>query len=115
MGKIWCWVAEPILFVTVGSTLDFSTLSSGTVPKSIIIVVAGVTVRVVCTYVAMSDRSYNWKEKLFYAIAWTPKATVQAALSGARRAAAARALCPPPAPPSRAACERAGGAWRDPN
>lgn len=24
---------------------------------------------------------YNWKERLFYAVAWTPKATVQASLS----------------------------------
>jgi len=29
----------------------------------------------------MFDRRYNWKERLFFAIAWTPKATVQASLS----------------------------------
>ena len=36
------------------------------------------------TYLAMWE--YPWKERAFYAIAWTPKATVQAALSGAGRA-----------------------------
>ena len=29
----------------------------------------------------MYDRAYTWREKLFYAAAWTPKATVQASLS----------------------------------
>jgi len=29
----------------------------------------------------MFDRQYNWKERVFYAVAWTPKATVQASLS----------------------------------
>lgn len=26
-------------------------------------------------------KRYNWEERLFFAVAWTPKATVQAALS----------------------------------
>jgi hypothetical protein len=29
----------------------------------------------------MYDRNYTWRERLFYALAWTPKATVQASLS----------------------------------
>jgi hypothetical protein len=29
------------------------------------------------------DPPYSWRSRLFFAIAWTPKATVQAALSGA--------------------------------
>lgn len=29
----------------------------------------------------MGGRRYNWKERLFFAVAWTPKATVQASLS----------------------------------
>jgi NhaP-type Na+/H+ or K+/H+ antiporter len=29
----------------------------------------------------MGRRRYNWKEQLFFAVAWTPKATVQASLS----------------------------------
>jgi hypothetical protein len=74
---------EPILFVTVGSTLDFSTLSSGTIPKSVLIVLTGGVLRMIVTYFCMSGFRYSRKEKLFYAIAWTPKATVQAALSAA--------------------------------
>lgn len=29
----------------------------------------------------MGKQRYTWKERLFFAIAWTPKATVQASLS----------------------------------
>lgn len=83
MSLIWRWVMEPILFVTVGSTLDFNTLSSGTIPKSVLIVLTGGVLRMIVTYFSMSGFGYSRKEKLFYAIAWTPKATVQAALSAA--------------------------------
>jgi hypothetical protein len=38
-------------------------------------------VRVIITFFIMGKRRYNWKERLFYAVAWTPKATVQASLS----------------------------------
>lgn len=43
---------------------------------------AGLVVRIITTFLSMSGFGYTTHEKLFYAIAWTPKATVQAALSG---------------------------------
>lgn len=43
----------------------------------------GACVRMLTTFLVMSGFGYSAKEKLFYAVAWTPKATVQAALSGA--------------------------------
>lgn len=36
----------------------------------------------IVTFFAMSRGGYTTKEKIFFALAWTPKATVQAALSG---------------------------------
>lgn len=83
MSLVWRWIMEPILFVTVGSTLDFAKLESGTIPKSVVIVLSGVTLRMICTYGAMSGFTFTWREKIFYSLAWTPKATVQAALSAA--------------------------------
>jgi len=83
MSVIWRWVMEPLLFVTVGSTLDFSTLETGTIPKALIIICTGLVLRMILTYIAMNGFGYSWKEKLFYGIAWTPKATVQAALAAA--------------------------------
>ena len=83
MNIIWTWIMEPMLFVTIGATLDFNTLDTGTIPRSVVIVCCGVTLRTIVTYFTMAGFGYSWKEKLFYAIAWTPKATVQAALSAA--------------------------------
>ena len=82
MGAIWNWVMEPILFVTVGQSLDFAQLAGGTIPRAVAIVCAGVTVRMAVTFVAMAGMHYTRREMVFYCIAWTPKATVQAALSG---------------------------------
>jgi hypothetical protein len=49
----------------------------------------GLVVRTLCTYLVMwgtgrpGDPAYSCRSRLFFAVAWTPKATVQAALSGA--------------------------------
>jgi Kef-type K+ transport system membrane component KefB len=78
----WNWVWEPLLFVTIGNSINFDTLDGGIIPKSLIIICSGVVLRTLITYGVMSGFGYSWREKLFYAVAWTPKATVQAALSG---------------------------------
>ncbi len=83
LSVVWRWVMEPILFVTVGASLDFASLPAGSVARAAVIVCAGVTLRVLVTYVAMSGFGYSRKEKAFFALAWSPKATVQAALSAA--------------------------------
>jgi hypothetical protein len=41
----------------------------------------GVTLRIISTFMVMYDRKYTLRERVFYAVAWTPKATVQASLS----------------------------------
>jgi hypothetical protein len=43
--------------------------------------VLGLVLRTIITFFIMGRRRYTWKEQLFYAVAWTPKATVQASLS----------------------------------
>lgn len=48
---------------------------------AVLVLYAGLGVRVIITYFIMGKQRYNWKERVFYAIAWTPKATVQASLS----------------------------------
>lgn len=48
---------------------------------SVLVLHVGLCVRVIITYCIMGKRRYNWKERLFFAIGWTPKATVQASLS----------------------------------
>lgn len=41
MAVFWNWVWEPMLFVTIGSSIDFSTLDRGIIPKSLIIICTG--------------------------------------------------------------------------
>ena len=41
MAIFWNWVWEPMLFVTIGASIDFSVLSAGTVPRSLIIICTG--------------------------------------------------------------------------
>lgn len=81
MAKIWDFVAEPMLFATIGATFKFDTLPPGTIPRSVLIVVCGVVLRMIVTFFTMYGGKgrgrYSWRERLFYAVAWTPKATVQ--------------------------------------
>ncbi|KAL4424127.1 hypothetical protein ABPG75_001428 [Micractinium tetrahymenae] len=79
----WNWVWEPMLFVTIGWSIDFSTLDRGIIPKSLLIICTGLCVRLSVTMLVMMGFGYTLRERIFYALAWTPKATVQAALSAA--------------------------------
>lgn len=51
------------------------------VPAAAACTCAGLALRTIITFTVMGRGRYVWKERLFYAIAWTPKATVQASLS----------------------------------
>jgi Kef-type K+ transport system membrane component KefB len=83
LNVVWIWVMEPMLFSTIGAAVNFSALASGTILRSIIIVCTGAIVRIIVSVLSMMGFGYTWREKIFYGIAWTPKATVQAALSAA--------------------------------
>lgn len=41
LNIIWMWVMEPMLFVTIGASINFSTLSTGTIPKALLIIGTG--------------------------------------------------------------------------
>eukprot|EP00882_Tetradesmus_deserticola_P034074 GHRQ01038981.1.p1 GENE.GHRQ01038981.1~~GHRQ01038981.1.p1 ORF type:complete len:499 (+),score=175.50 GHRQ01038981.1:208-1704(+) len=78
---VWNWVMEPILFATIGTSIVFAELPQGTIAKSVLVVCTGLVLRTIITFFIMGHKRYTWKEQLFYAVAWTPKATVQASLS----------------------------------
>ncbi|KAI7845950.1 hypothetical protein COHA_000496 [Chlorella ohadii] len=108
MAVFWNWIWEPMLFVTIGWSIDFATLDTGIIPKSLIIICTGVCLRTIVTFLIMSGFSYTAREKLFYALAWTPKATVQAALSGAPLALILKYKCDginPESPEASADCK----------
>ena len=78
--KMWA-VAEIFLFVLVGASVAIDSAVSAGV--SAIILVFGVLVfRMVGVFVCILGTKLSMKEKLFCMIAYTPKATVQAAIGG---------------------------------
>jgi len=78
---IWRFVAEPLLFSVIGAALDLSKVSGGSVEKAIVLILVGVVVRCVVALLSTFGCGLALKERVFIALAWMPKATVQAALA----------------------------------
>lgn len=79
-GKLWV-AAEVFLFVLVGATVNISYL--GKVGISALLMILGALLfRMAGVFVCLLGTSLTLKEKLFTMIAYTPKATVQAAIGG---------------------------------
>lgn len=79
-GKLWV-AAEVFLFVLVGATVNISYL--GKVGAKALLVIVGVLVfRMLGVFVCLLGTSLKRKERLFAMLAYTPKATVQAAIGG---------------------------------
>ncbi|XP_055859226.1 sodium/hydrogen exchanger 9B1 isoform X2 [Episyrphus balteatus] len=78
--EIFWMIFEPILFGITGSTVKISALDPDIVSVGIGCLVAGISLRILCTVgIAFGDK-LNLKEKIFVALSWMSKATVQAAL-----------------------------------
>lgn len=77
---LWRLVSEPLLFGVIGAALDFSAIDSSVIPKSLGVIAGGVLIRCVAATFATFGAGLSWKERIFIALAWLPKATVQAAL-----------------------------------
>ena len=77
-AKIWVG-AELILFVLVGSAVDISYLSDAGL-NSVLLILIALSFRIFGVYLSLIMTKLNNKEKLFCAIAYLPKATVQAAI-----------------------------------
>lgn len=78
--KLWV-VAEIVLFVLVGASVNTEYLITGGT-FAIIIVISGLCFRMFGVWLSIIGTSLNKNEKAFCMIAYTPKATVQAAIGG---------------------------------
>lgn len=79
-GKLWV-AAEVFLFVLVGATVNIDYL--GKVGIQALIVIAGaVAFRMIGVFLCLLGAKLNVRERLFAMMAYTPKATVQAAIGG---------------------------------
>nr|XP_057921713.1 sodium/hydrogen exchanger 9B2 [Doryrhamphus excisus] len=76
-----CWdVFQPLLFGLIGAEITIATLSINTVGLGVAVIGIGLLLRLLATFVLVHGAGFVLKERLFIAIAWLPKATVQAAI-----------------------------------
>lgn len=79
-SKIWV-AAELMLFVLVGATVDISYATQAGISAIVLIFIA-LAIRICGVFACLIRTKLNVKERLFCAIAYLPKATVQAAIGG---------------------------------
>ncbi|KAI3376298.1 hypothetical protein L3Q82_016404, partial [Scortum barcoo] len=79
VGRSWD-VFQPLLFGLIGAEITISTLSPSTVGLGLACISIGLVIRLMVTFTLVHFGGFNLKEKLFIAVAWLPKATVQAAI-----------------------------------
>ena len=79
-GKLWVG-AEVFLFVLVGATVNIGYLKNVGL-NAIIVIIAALIFRMLGVFVCLLGTNLSGKEKLFTMMAYTPKATVQAAIGG---------------------------------
>lgn len=79
-GKLWVG-AEVFLFVLVGATVNINYLTHVGF-KALLLIILALIFRMFGVFVCLLKAKLNKKEKLFAMLAYTPKATVQAAIGG---------------------------------
>ncbi|XP_024916479.1 sodium/hydrogen exchanger 9B2 isoform X2 [Cynoglossus semilaevis] len=79
VGRSWD-VFQPLLFGLIGAEITIAALSPNTVGLGLACIFIGLVIRLIVTFVLVHFGGFNLKEKLFIAVAWLPKATVQAAI-----------------------------------
>ncbi|MRI80653.1 sodium:proton antiporter [Aerococcaceae bacterium DSM 109653] len=88
-SKIWV-AAELILFILVGATVDLNYLANAGI-LALVLIGLVLSARFIGVFVALLHTPLSIKERLFCAIAYLPKATVQAAIGGIPLAAGVEA------------------------
>jgi len=81
LAVFWMF-CQPMLFGTVGAAVLFEKIEVSQIGKGLIVIFIGVTARWLATFIVTFEKKYTYKERMFMAFAWIPKATVQAALGG---------------------------------
>ena len=79
-NKLWV-CAEVILFVLVGATVDIHYVSKAGI-AAVLLIFGVLCFRVFGVFLCMLGTDLSMKERVFCMIAYTPKATVQAAIGG---------------------------------
>jgi solute carrier family 9B (sodium/hydrogen exchanger), member 1/2 len=81
IGLTRTWgVAQPILFGLIGAAVALDAIEPSYVWDGLVILAIGMVIRLVVTYLSASGSQFTDRERRFVALAWIPKATVQAAI-----------------------------------
>ncbi|XP_039206624.1 sodium/hydrogen exchanger 9B2-like [Crotalus tigris] len=73
-------IFQPFLFGLIGAEISVASLDPQTVGLCIAVLVVGLIARVTATFILVFFAGFELKERIFIALAWIPKATVQAAI-----------------------------------
>ncbi|KAM4714128.1 sodium/hydrogen exchanger 9B2 [Anableps anableps] len=79
VGRSWD-VFQPLLFGLIGAEITIASLNPSTVGLGVACILIGLVIRLLVTFLLVHFGGFTLKEKLFIAVAWLPKATVQAAI-----------------------------------
>ncbi|XP_033192053.1 na[+]/H[+] hydrogen antiporter 1 isoform X2 [Bombus vancouverensis nearcticus] len=79
--EIFWMICEPILFGVTGAQIKIDELEGKTVYLGVSCLLAGIVIRIMVTILVGIGSKLNLKEKVFIALSWMAKATVQAALA----------------------------------
>ena len=77
-GKLWI-AAEVFLFVLVGATVNIQYLGNVGI-KALVVIIGALIFRMMGVFICLIKTNLKWRERLFTMMAYTPKATVQAAI-----------------------------------
>lgn len=77
-SKLWI-TAEVMLFVLVGATVNIKYALSASIP-AILLIITVLIFRMIGVFLCLVGTSLSYRERLFCMIAYSPKATVQAAI-----------------------------------
>ncbi len=77
-GKLWV-AAEVFLFVLVGATVNIGYLGNVGV-KALLVIIGALAFRMLGVFVCLLGTELSSRERIFAMMAYTPKATVQAAI-----------------------------------
>ncbi|XP_023233238.1 sodium/hydrogen exchanger 9B2-like [Centruroides sculpturatus] len=79
LGNLWL-LFQPILFGLIGTEIKFEDLKGDTVGFGIAVLLIALVFRMLTSFIVVFKAGLSLREQFFIAIAWLPKATVQAAI-----------------------------------
>ncbi|KAG7156541.1 sodium/hydrogen exchanger 9B2-like [Homarus americanus] len=79
LGYVWEFF-QPFLFALIGAEIQLDQLDGNTVGYGLITITIGLIFRMITSFLVVMGGELSVKERIFVALAWLPKATVQAAI-----------------------------------